>query len=69
MKLTDTVSVVDEGTGEVKKTNRGHQINIMLIEMRLLGLVTQAQENTIGERLDKMFLKHKAEMIEHKRGG
>lgn len=59
MKLTDTVSVVNQKTGKVTKTNRGYRINIILIEMSLLGLVTQAQEDSIGGKLDSLFLKHK----------
>jgi hypothetical protein len=61
MKLTDTIKIVNMSTGETEEVSRSYKINIALIEMKILGIVTTAQENSIGEKLDRLFLEHKGE--------
>jgi hypothetical protein len=58
VKLTDQLKIIDMFTGQIVKVSRCHTINMALIEMQMMGVISPSQVNTIGERLDKMYLEH-----------
>jgi len=64
MKLIDKVKQVNQKTGRVTSTNRAFIIEASLIEMHLLGLITQAQEDSIGGKMDKLLAKELAQVPE-----
>lgn len=60
MKLLDNVKTVNQKTGEIGQSTRAIELNTALIEMHLLGILTDAEQERIGNRLDKKWLAEKA---------